>query len=309
MARSPIAVVRQHVAEIVLAVEAIITASAMTQLSGEQHLVAVAVASVGIQIATAVFFLKHEVFTRLSEILDDRLQVYADFFRIAARDTSNDDDSLLVVRAKEAIQQCQSTLAGLAEGRIRDRAEIIFNLLSGEIEAAREQIRAVHVGYTLEHMTAWNLPYMLNYCHKNCEAAKRDVGVERLFVLYKETALDSNGDLRKEIANVIAHQEACGIEVLVAWDSDITDKGNIQNLVVIDKRLAEYDMDPGGFVSPNFPFREAYIHFDSPNVRQWTERYERLKACSLNLAEWLVNNHFQFPDGVNAPDHPSREAH
>lgn len=291
--KSRFTVLQEHTAELVLGIIAIITAVLVAYLGTPANSVSLAVAAVGIQIAAALYLLKYQIFSRLSELLDERLELYDAISKIATLDQRS--DYLLLGRANQAVEKCRRTLAELMNGRVRDSADSIFHLLSEEIRKASYQIRAVHVGHSVGHIERWSEGHMRSYYKLNAATAKR-LKFERIFVLYRDEVIDPQaGKVYLSVLNVLKRQYIDGIKVFVAWDTEVKEKSYIQDWVVVDDRVAEYGIDAGGFVSSDWPDREAFLSFDKRRIQELTSRFERLQSFSSPLEDWLEANRNLVP--------------
>lgn len=285
MPRPKLAVLQEHTAELILGIIAVGSGLLIPALEEQFDSTGLAVAAVGVQITAAIYLLKYEFFSRLSNLLDERLELYNAIGKIATLDQRT--DSLVMKRANEAVERCRQTLGELMIGRVRDSADTIFHLISNEIEAASSSIRAVHVGHTVDHIARWSEGHMKNYYRKNVALVGK-VKVQRIFVLYRDKIINSEtGKIHTSVLKVLRQQDRDKINVFVAWDGEVKEKSYIEDLVIVDERVVEYGVDAGGFVSSDWPDRDAFLNFDRRRVQEFVSQFDRLKSFAFPLAEWL----------------------
>lgn len=294
MKRPILATIQEHTAELILAIVAVGSGVLVSALEKPTNSTGLAVAAVGVQLAAAIYLLKYDILTRITDLLNERLELYSAISKISELDQHG--NPLLMERATQAIERCRHTLGDLMNGRIRDSADSIFHLISDEIERAKSSISAVHVGYTVEHISRWNDGHMKNYYRKNVAAARR-LKVVRVFVLYRKHIVDQHtGKVDQSVLAVLRQQRSDNIRVLVAWDEEVKEKSYLEDLVIIDDRVVEYGIDAGGFVSSEWPDREAFLSFDPQRVKEFLSRFKRLESFSAPLEEWIVANPGLIPD-------------
>lgn len=263
---------RAHVSEFILGLTSFILGLLFILIKGQDEPVGYIIAAVGLQLSTALFLLKNEIYSKL----DEKLEVYRLLGAIHYPE--------LQEHAHEAIENCKTSLRQLAEGKIRNRADLIFHSIAEKVMNAKREVLAVHVGWTVKHMEAWNDPHMSNYYEVNLNAVKRNVRVRRIFILHRGELVNPETDkLYEGVTQVLNKQKQDGIDVMIAWDHVIEEKGIIQDWIMIDKEWVEYGMDAGGFVSRGWSDKDAFLSVNPRKLKEYRNKFRMLERYT---AKW-----------------------
>jgi hypothetical protein len=263
-----------HISEFVLGSLSFLIGIGFIFTKGKDEPEGYIIAAVGLQITIALFLLKSEIHSKL----DEKLELY--------RLLSGIHHPELLDQGHEVIENCKESLRQLANGKYRDRADRIFYSIADKIANARKEVLAVHVGWTVTHIEAWNSPHMARYYEKNKEAVKRGVKVKRIFILFKETLWNSETDcLDESVSRVLNRQQRDGIDVLVVWNHDVEEKTYIQDWVMVDAKWVEYGAEAGGFVSSGWSHKDAVLSVNSHKLRTYFNKFKRLEGYADRWAD------------------------
>ena len=269
---------KHHVPEFVIGMFSVVCSLVIIIIRGKNDLLGPIVALSGCQLTIVVFLLKSEMHARL-DTLNQRLELYDLVRKISHPGLRH--------RAAETIENATEIVRKLSKGIVIDRADKIFQLLADEIPKAKEEILAVHVVRTLADIAVWNRPPMSFYYERTAEAVRRGVRVRRIFILFKSALEPHTGHLKSDIKDALQRQKADRIDVLVAMEDDLSDKGYIKDLAVIDRRVAEYSSGSGDFVSNKPSDRTAYFTVERREVARYVEKFELLEKFAKGLDRWL----------------------
>jgi hypothetical protein len=227
-------------------------------------------ASVGISVAAYIWALKWEV----GREIRDKLSLYS------LLESIEDED--LYERGKMAIEECRVELENLSKGLLRIDPGHFYRYIINVTDAAEHHVRLTHVGLDEEHLELVQPVSENRWYQHNLSLIKRGVIVERIFILPRTKAIDStSGKLKSGIATILDKQARDGIRVQVVWEETIDDLELIQELMVVDTRLAVT-----GFQSwTGVGYADVRVLRRRYDIERYIELFETLRARGHILSD------------------------
>ncbi|HEX2205526.1 MAG TPA: hypothetical protein VHG91_19600 [Longimicrobium sp.] len=302
-----VAALQPYLLEFVMAAASVIVGLLFVAIRGKEDPIAYATAILGLQITATTAVLKHEIHTKLEEYrrdaneraakllegvdgrLRDQLEIYRLAGRVATRWGGKHD--IILSQTSAVLDTCRQSLLNLSDGKIGDRAEVVFHLLTDLLGQCQEELFAVHIGRGVQHVAAWKQPHMANYYAENVAAKKRGVRVQRIFVLAHQQVIDpAIQRVDRRVLDVLQQQADDGIEVFVAWDYEVQESNLVQDWVIVDSHYVEYGVEAGGFVTSEWASKQAFLSVNEVKVKQFRAKFKRLKRYAHTYQQWVRAN-------------------
>lgn len=223
---------------------------------------AVISASVGIAVATYIWAMKWE----FKRELQDKLDLYTLLENI------EDDD--LHKRGQSAINKCKAELENLSKGILHLESGQLFRYLVQITQSAKRHIRTTHIGLDDKYIEILETAGEKQWYQQNVNLVEQGVTFERLFILSRDIAIDTNtGKLKSSIQKVIDRQKQDKIKVLVVWQEEIDTPELIQDFVIVDNKvvLVTNPAWSGGYSN-------IIVYRRSLDVERYIEIFEALRS-------------------------------
>lgn len=227
-------------------------------------------ASVGISVAAYIWALKWEI----GREIRDKLSLYSLLEGI--------EDEDLYERGRMAIEECRVELENLSKGILRIDPGRFYRYIIKVTDAAKHHVRVTHVGLDERRLELVQPVSENQWYQHNLSLVKRGVIVQRIFIMPRTKAIDStSGKLKPSIAAILDQQARDGIKVQVVWEETIDDPELIQELIVVDTRLAVT-----GFQSwTGVGYADARVLRRRYDIERYIELFEALRSRGHTLSD------------------------
>lgn len=188
-------------------------------------------------------------------------------------------------RGVEIVDECEEVLEDLSRGIIKAGSAEIFKIVAEHTDRTRKHIQATHLAPNLSYIYNWeDNQGLANYYQSNLHALKRNVTIERLFLLKKEDLIDkSTGQVISSRAlRIMQDQQTHGIKVFVTWLESVADPEPVEDFIIFDNEE----------VAVQFPLTDGKYHrmlnlYGPVSVRTYKQRFVALKTLGQSLNAML----------------------
>jgi hypothetical protein len=186
----------------------------------------------------------------------------------------------------EAIEACEDILEDLGRGIIKTGSAEIFKIIVELVDHTWHHIQAIHLANDLSYLYSWECNEgLMNYYQANLNALKRNVTIERVFLLKKEDIIDSklNKVINQKVVNILNNQQRDGIKVFVTWLESVANPELIEDFIIFDDEE----------VTVHYPLTEGRYHrtltlYEPVNIRNYKQRFADLKVLGQPLDRVLA---------------------
>lgn len=224
--------------------------------------------AVGLLITVSVSLLKFELMERIDR--DSKIQTLLNQL----------EHEGLRKRGMEAIEECEDILEDLGRGIIKAGSGELFNIIVELANRTRYRIQATHLANDLSYLYNWeNHEGLTNYYQANLNALKRNVVIERLFILKKDV-FDKNNNhvISSKIVEIMEKQQKQGIKVFVTWFESVTSPEPVEDFIIYDDEevTVQYLLGEG-------KYHRILTLYGAVNVRTYRQRFADLKTLGQPL--------------------------
>jgi hypothetical protein len=177
------------------------------------------------------------------------------------------DFDLFRQRSEDALLECRDVLRGLKRGYLETEVAGKYSYGRRDTEAAQTSLKAIDY----EDIEAWRTDHLDTVLQANVEAKKRNVTIERVFILCKES-FDKGKDIIKK------HKEA-GADVYVISPEDLPSTRLLQSYMIVDDHIPVYFY----LTRDGKRSREEKITIDPAEVDKAITAFNAVRRCAKKL--------------------------